>query len=71
MTDKSASHASVLSTRASAIPRFVILLQDWGDKIAGRVLAADHDLVATLDAEGAKWRVATDVERRLAGFVAD
>ena len=35
----------------------------------GRVLAADHDLVGTLDIEGVKYREATEFERRIAGFV--
>ena len=36
---------------------------------AGRVLAADHDLVGKLDVEGVKYREATSFERHVAGFI--
>lgn len=53
----------------SESPRFIILLDDWGEKIAGRVLQADADTLSALDVESVSWRAATDLERRIAGFI--
>jgi hypothetical protein len=52
-----------------ALPSHVILLAEWGRHPAGRVLAADADLVGQLDVEGVKYRAATELERRIGGFV--
>ena len=52
-----------------ALPSHVILLVDWARYPAGRVLAADADLVGQLEIEGAKYRAATEFERRIGGFV--
>lgn len=58
------------SSAAEAAPlAYVILLDDWRDHKAGKVLAADPDLLSAAEVEGAKHRVATDFERRLGGFV--
>lgn len=51
------------------LPSHVIVLEEWAGHPSGRVLAADHDLVGTLDIEGVKYREATEFERRIAGFV--
>ena len=52
-----------------ALPSHVILLVDWARHPAGRVLAADVDLIGQLDIEGVKYRAATEFERSLGGFV--
>lgn len=43
-------------------PSHIILLADHGDHLAGRVLKADADLIASLDAEHASYRAATEAE---------
>lgn len=53
----------------SALPSHVVLVAEWGAHPAGRVLAADADLVGQLDVEGVKYRAATEFECRLGGFV--
>jgi hypothetical protein len=57
------------ASRQSTLPSHVILLAEWGAHPAGRVLAADADLVGQFDVEGVKYRPATEFERRLGGFV--
>jgi hypothetical protein len=52
-----------------ALPSHIILLAEWGSHPAGRVLAADADLIGRLDVEGVKYRSATEFERRIGGFV--
>ena len=49
-------------------PSHIILLDDWGRHVAGRVLAADADMLGALDVEGVKYRAATAKECRLAGI---
>jgi hypothetical protein len=56
-------------SRQSALPSHVILLAEWGRHPAGRVIAADTDLIGQLDVEGIKYRPATEFERRIGGFV--
>lgn len=51
------------------LPSHVFLLEEWAGHPAGRVLAADHDLLGKLDVEGAKYREASGFERRIAGFI--
>jgi hypothetical protein len=51
------------------LPRHIILLADWGKQLAGKVLAADADLIAALDAAQAQYRPATAIERSIAGFI--
>jgi hypothetical protein len=53
----------------STLPSHVILLAEWGAYPAGRVLPADVDLIGQLDVEGAKYRPATEFERRIGGFI--
>lgn len=54
-----------------ALPAHVILLADWGEHKSGKVLAADADLIAALDAEHVSYRPATAQERSLAGFTGE
>lgn len=54
---------------APALPPFIVLLDERGELHAGHVMAADADLLSALDAEGCKYRAASDFERRLGGFV--
>ena len=54
----------------TAIPGHVILLEDWGAFLAGRVLAVDEDRYAQLELEGAKFRPASEREVSLAGVAA-
>jgi hypothetical protein len=56
--------------KPAAAPSHILLLDAWKYWPAGKVLAADHDLLAQLDAEQVKYRAATQRERDLAG-VAD
>ena len=51
------------------LPSHVFLLEEWAGHPAGRVLAADHDLLGKLDVEGVKYREATRFEQRIAGFI--
>ena len=44
------------------LPSHIILLADWGGHLAGRVLRADAEFLAMLDAEHAKYRAATEME---------
>lgn len=57
------------AAKPRALPSHVILLVEWGRHPAGRVLAADADLLGRLDVEGVKYRAATELERRIGGFV--
>lgn len=50
------------------LPRHVMLLADWGEHLAGKVLGADADLLAALDSASVSYRPATAIERSLAGF---
>jgi hypothetical protein len=56
-------------SKHSGLSSHVVLLAEWGAHPAGRLLAADADLVGQLDVEGVKYRAATEFERRLGGFV--
>jgi len=47
----------------------IILLAEWAGHPAGRVFRGDPDLVRKLDAEGVRYRAATEFERRIAGFI--
>jgi hypothetical protein len=47
----------------------VILLDAWGVFPEGKVLASDPDLISHFDKDGVRYRVATDQERRIGGFV--
>lgn len=67
-TDDAAAPAAVDLSRAP-LPSHVFLLADWGSHHAGKVLAADADLMAALDLESVSHRPATEFERRIAGFV--
>lgn len=49
-------------------PRFIILRDDWGGHLAGKVLSADEDLLSALDVEHVSYRPASERERRLAGL---
>jgi hypothetical protein len=60
---------TIRATKPRSLPSHVVLLVDWGRHPAGRVLAADADLVGHLDVEGVKYRAATEFGRRLGGFV--
>lgn len=51
----------------SALPTHIVLEADWAGHLAGRVLAADADLISALDVERAPYRPATERERALAG----
>lgn len=56
------------SAKPRALPLHIILLAGYSEYQAGKVLAANAELVATLDAEGVTYRAATDFERRIGGF---
>jgi hypothetical protein len=68
MAKKPADAPQAGATETRALPSHIKLLADWGGHLAGRVLAADADLIAQLDTEHAKYRAATAQERSLAGF---
>ena len=63
------SHFDAEADTPRNLPSHVFLLEEWAGHPAGRVLAADHDLVGKLDVEGVKYREATSFERRIAGFI--
>lgn len=48
---------------------FIKLESDWGGRLAGTVLRADADLIGMLEVEGVKYRLATNIERGLAGLL--
>ncbi len=50
------------------LPPHILLLDDWGRHRAGTVLAADADLLGTLDVEHVRYRETTARERALAGI---
>jgi hypothetical protein len=72
--DETKGQAAPLATRVdqpapAGAPSFVILQADHGGRLAGTVLRADPAALAQLERDGIEHRVATDTERRLAGFV--
>lgn len=54
------------SAATPALPSHVILLDDYARHFAGKVLAADADLISALDVGGVKYRAATPHEISLA-----
>jgi hypothetical protein len=65
---KSNEVSAEAGTRHS-LPSYIILLAEWAGHPAGRVFHGDPDLIGKLDIEGARYREATDFERRIGGFV--
>jgi hypothetical protein len=53
---------------ASSAPSHVILIDDFREWLAGKVMKADSALLAALIAGGAKFREATPRERSIGGF---
>jgi hypothetical protein len=52
----------------SALPSHILLLSDWEPWRAGKVLLADQDLAARLEAEKVEFRPATKRECELHGI---
>lgn len=66
---KKTNDAAADAAPAKSYPAFVILADDWREHRAGKVLPGDPDLLSAADVEGAKYREATALERKLGGFV--
>lgn len=66
----SAAPTIPVSPAKPALPSHVILLEDWGSYLAGRVLAVDAERYSHLEVEGAKFRAATEREVSIAGLAA-
>jgi hypothetical protein len=67
MTTKRHDAAPLAPANAPALPTHIVLEADWGGHLAGRVLAADADLISALDLERTPYRPASQRERALAG----
>lgn len=67
MADQKAP-AETPAAPARALPSHIILLADHGAHMSGRVLRADADLIAQLDAEHAPYRAATESEVSIGAF---
>lgn len=65
MAEKSATEKS---EKAKPIPAHIVLLDDWGSHLAGKVLASGADLIAALDVGGTKYRAAKPHEISIAGL---
>lgn len=63
MTDKTEK-----AEKAKPLPAYVLLLDDYGQHLAGKVLAADADLISALETGGTKYRAASPREISIAGL---
>jgi len=68
MKNDTAPKGATASAPAKTLPSHIVLLEDWGNRRAGRVFRADADLCAMLDVEKAKYREATPSEISIAGL---